>query len=164
MWLGINLLTAFLASAVIGLFDKVLIEVVALAVLMPIVASMGGITGSQTLTLTIRGLATGQLGKGNFKVLRSKELQVAAINGVVWAVLVAMVVTYWFDNIGLSSILAVALVVNMTVASFAGIMIPIILDKMGIDPALAGSVILTTVTDVVGFFVFLGCATVLFLA
>lgn len=164
VWLGINLLTAFLASFVIGIFDQVLIEVVALAVLMPIVASMGGITGSQTLTLAIRGLATGQLGKGNFKVLRSKELKVAAINGVVWAILVSVVTMYWFDNPGLSSILALALVVNMTVAAFAGIMIPIILDKMGIDPALAGSVILTTVTDVVGFFVFLGSATLIFLS
>lgn len=164
VWLGINLITAFMASFVIGIFDKVLIEVVALAVLMPIVASMGGITGSQTLTLTIRGLATGQLGKGNFKVLRSKELKVAAINGVLWAVLVTVVTMYWFDNPGLSSILALAMVVNMTVASFAGIMIPMILDKLGIDPALAGSVILTTVTDVVGFFVFLGSATLLFIS
>lgn len=163
VWLGINLITAFVASFVIGIFDKVLLEVVALAVLMPIVASMGGITGSQTLTLTIRGLATGQLGKGNYKVLRSKELKVAALNGVVWALLVTVVTMYWFDNSGLSSILALAMVVNMTIAAFAGIMIPMILDKLGIDPALAGSVILTTVTDVVGFFVFLGGATLVFM-
>ncbi|MBU2916381.1 MAG: magnesium transporter [Psychrosphaera sp.] len=163
LWLGINLLTAFLASAVIGIFDKVLIEVVALAVLMPIVASMGGITGSQTLTLTIRGLATGQLNTANFKALRDKELSVAAVNAVVWAAIVAAMTIFWFDNYLLSLILSVALVVNMLVASLSGILIPIVLDKNGIDPALAGSVILTTVTDVVGFFVFLGSATIIFM-
>ena len=163
VWLGINLVTAFLAAAVIGLFDKVLVEVVALAVLMPIVASMGGITGSQTLTLTIRGIATGALAESNYKALRNKELSVACINGILWALIVAAVSMYWFDNQVLSVILAVAIVINMAVASVSGILIPKILTKIGIDPALAGSVILTTVTDVVGFFVFLGSATVLFL-
>lgn len=163
LWLGINLITAFLASFVIGIFDKVLIEVVALAVLMPIVASMGGITGSQTLTLTIRGLATGQLNTANYKVLRHKELSVAAVNSVIWAVIVAGMTTLWFDNYLLSFVLSFALVINMLVAALCGIIIPIVLDKNGIDPALAGSVILTTVTDVVGFFVFLGGATVIFL-
>ena len=163
IWLGINLLTAFLASMVIGIFDKVLVEVVALAVLMPIVASMGGITGSQTLTLSIRGLATGQLNKGNFKVLRSKELAVSLINGVLWAVVVAVFVSWWFDNYYLSAILAVALVINMSVAALSGIIIPLTLNRFGVDPALAGSVILTTVTDVVGFFIFLGGATLLFI-
>jgi magnesium transporter len=163
LWLGINLITAFLASAVIGIFDKVLIEVVALAVLMPIVASMGGITGSQTLTLTIRGLATGQLNTANYRALRDKELSVAAVNSVVWAVIVAAMTIFWFDNYLLSVILSVAMVVNMLVAALSGIIIPMVLDKNGIDPALAGSVILTTVTDVVGFFVFLGSATIIFM-
>ncbi|NVK25029.1 MAG: magnesium transporter [Gammaproteobacteria bacterium] len=163
LWLGINLITAFIASAVIGIFDKVLVEVVALAVLMPIVASMGGIAGSQTLTLTIRGLATGQLSDVNYQSLKSKELAVAALNGVLWAAIVATVTGYWFDNYLLSMILAIALIVNMLAAAFFGILIPVILDKKGIDPALAGSVLLTTVTDVVGFFVFLGGATVIFL-
>ncbi|WP_448211904.1 magnesium transporter [Colwellia sp. MEBiC06753] len=163
-WLGINLLTAFLASMVIGLFDKVLVEVVALAVLMPIVASMGGITGSQSLTLTVRGLATGQVSQGNLKVLRDKELWVAVINSGVWAVLVAFICFYWFNNGLLAFIIAGAIVVNMVVAALAGVFIPVILEKVGIDPAIAGSVILTTVTDVVGFFVFLGSATVIFLA
>ncbi len=164
LWLGINLITAFLASAVIGIFDKVLIEVVALAVLMPIVASMGGITGSQTLTLTIRGLATGQLNTANYRALRDKELSVAAVNAVVWAVIVAAMTIFWFDNYLLSVILSVAMVVNMLVAALSGIIIPMVLDKNGIDPALAGSVILTTVTDVVGFFVFLGSATIIFMS
>jgi magnesium transporter len=163
LWLGINLLTAFLASAVIGIFDKVLIEVVALAVLMPIVASMGGITGSQTLTLTIRGLATGQLNTANYRALRDKELSVAAVNAFVWAMLVAVMTIFWFDNYLLSVILSLAMVINMLVASLSGIVIPMVLNKHGIDPALAGSVILTTVTDVVGFFVFLGGATIVFL-
>lgn len=163
VWLGINLVTAFIASFVIGLFDKVLVEVVALAVLMPIVASMGGITGSQTLTLTIRGMATGQLAANNFGILRTKELLVSVINGVLWAVVVAIATAYWFDNYLLSAILAFAMIINMAVASLSGLMIPKVLEKIGIDPALAGSVILTTVTDVVGFFVFLGGATLLFL-
>lgn len=163
IWLGINLLTAFLASFVIGMFDKVLVEVVALAVLMPIVASMGGITGSQTLTLTIRGLATGHLSQGNYNVLRDKEIKVALLNGVLWSSIVAGITSYWFDNNLLSFILALSLIINMTVAAFAGILIPTILDRLKIDPALAGSVILTTVTDVVGFFIFLGGATIIFM-
>lgn len=163
VWLGINLLTAFLASFVIGVFDEVLIEVVALAVLMPIVASMGGITGSQSLTLTIRGLATGQISKGNLGVLRNKEFLVALINSSFWAVIVAVVCYYWFENPTLSLIIAFSIVVNMLVASFSGVYIPVILERLGIDPAIAGSVILTTVTDVVGFFVFLGGATLIFL-
>lgn len=163
VWLGINLLTAFIASFVIGLFDKVLVEVVALAVLMPIVASMGGITGSQTLTLTIRGMATGQLLANNFNALRKKELSVSFINGLLWAFVVAITAFYWFDNYLLSGILAFSLIINMAVASLSGLIIPKLLDKVGIDPALAGSVILTTVTDVIGFFVFLGGATLLFL-
>lgn len=162
-WLGINLITAFMASFVIGVFDVVVAEVVALAVLMPIVASMGGITGSQTLTLTIRGLATGQLSQGNLKTLRNKELRVSSINGVIWATVVAIITGYWFDNYWLSGILALALIINMIVAAFFGILIPVTLDKLKIDPALAGSVILTTVTDVIGFFVFLGTASLVFL-
>lgn len=162
-WLGINLITAFMASIVIGVFDAVVAEVVALAVLMPIVASMGGITGSQTLTLTIRGLATGQLGQGNLKTLRNKELRVSTINGVIWAAVVAIITGFWFDNYWLSGILALALIVNMFIAAFFGILIPVTLDKLKIDPALAGSVILTTVTDVIGFFVFLGSASLIFL-
>lgn len=161
VWLGINLLTAFAASIVIGIFDEVVAQVVALAVLMPIVASMGGITGSQTLTLTIRGLATGQLATSNLRALGNKEVLVAFFNGLLWALVVSAITTLWFDNIWLSAIIAVALIINMLIAAIAGIIIPVLLDKIGIDPALAGSVILTTVTDVVGFFVFLGSASLL---
>lgn len=163
VWLGINLITAFLASTVIGVFDEVLLEVVALAVLMPIVASMGGITGSQSLTLTIRGLATGQISKGNLSVLRNKEFMVAFINSLFWALLVAFVCHYWFENTTLAAILAISIVINMLVASLSGVYIPVVLEKLGVDPAIAGSVILTTVTDVVGFFVFLGGSTLIFL-
>ncbi|MBU3004782.1 magnesium transporter [Paraglaciecola arctica] len=161
VWLGINLLTAFAASIVIGIFDEVVAQVVALAVLMPIVASMGGITGSQTLTLTIRGLATGQLATSNLRALGNKEVLVAFFNGLLWALVVSAITSLWFDNPWLSAIIAVALVINMLIAAISGIVIPVLLDKMGIDPALAGSVILTTVTDVIGFFVFLGAASLL---
>ncbi|MGS2719161.1 magnesium transporter [Paraglaciecola aestuariivivens] len=161
VWLGINLLTAFAASIVIGIFDQVVAQVVALAVLMPIVASMGGITGSQTLTLTIRGLATGQLAASNLRALGNKEVLVAFFNGLLWALVVSAITSLWFDNPWLSGIIAVALIINMLIAALSGIIIPVLLDKMGIDPALAGSVILTTVTDVVGFFVFLGSASLL---
>ena len=163
VWLGINLLTAFMASIVIGIFDKVLVEVVALAVLMPIVASMGGITGSQTLTLTIRGLATKQISKQNLITLRNKEFFVALINSICWAMLVGFVSYYWFSNEVLAGIIAISIIVNMVVASISGVYIPLLLDRLGIDPAIAGSVILTTVTDIVGFFVFLGGATAIFL-
>lgn len=161
VWLGINLVTAFAASIVIGVFDQVVAQVVALAVLMPIVASMGGITGSQTLTLTIRGLATGQLATSNLRALSNKEVLVAFFNGILWALVVAVITSFWFDNPWLSAIIGISLVVNMLIAAIAGIAIPVFLDKIGIDPALAGSVILTTVTDVVGFFVFLGSASLL---
>ncbi|TKB47485.1 magnesium transporter [Thalassotalea mangrovi] len=163
IWLGINLLTAFLASFVIGIFDAVLVEVVALAVLMPIVASMGGITGSQTLTLSIRGLATGQLNSVNYQYLRRKEFLVAALNGAFWAVMVGILAYFWFSDVFVSVILASALLINMLVASLSGMAVPKVLDKLGVDPAIAGSVILTTITDVVGFFVFLGSATIIFL-
>ena len=161
VWLGINLITAFIASFVIGIFDEVVAEVVALAVLMPIVASMGGITGSQTLTLTIRGLATGQLAMSNLRALGNKEVLVAFSNGLLWALVVSAFTSIWFDNNWLSMIIAFALIINMLIAAISGIFIPVLLDRVGIDPALAGSVILTTVTDVVGFFVFLGSASLL---
>lgn len=159
VWLGLNLLTAFMAAAVISLFEATIAEVVALAVLMPIVASMGGIAGSQTLTLTIRGLAVGQLSDANTKALGKKELLVALLNGLLWALVVGLICSYWFDSWLLAGIIAFAIIINMLVAALSGITIPVLLHKAGIDPALAGSVILTTVTDVVGFFVFLGLAT-----
>lgn len=163
IWLGINLATAFLAAAVIGQFEAVLEQVVALAVLMPVVASMGGIAGSQTLTVVIRGLALGQIAGNNKIWLFNKELWVGLTNGVIWALVVGMIAHFWFGNIQISLVIAIAILINMTVANLAGIAIPLILKKFKIDPALSGAVILTTVTDVAGFLSFLGLATLIIL-
>lgn len=163
VWLGINLLTAFLAAWVIGQFEEALSKVVALAVLMPIVASMGGIAGSQTLTLTIRGLALGQISRTNSNWLLRKEVGIAVLNGIVWALVVAVIAVLWFKSLTIGIIIAAALVINMLAAGMCGIVIPLILKRMNIDPALSGSVILTTVTDVVGFMSFLGLATIFML-
>jgi magnesium transporter len=162
-WLGINLVTAFLAAAVIGIFEDTLQQLVALAVLMPIVASMGGIAGSQTLTLAIRGLALGQISSANMRFLAIKEVAIAGINGAVWAVVVGVIAYLWFGQMQLAMVLGIAMVINQFAASVSGLSVPIVLDKMGIDPALSGAVILTTVTDVVGFMSFLGLATLLLL-
>jgi magnesium transporter len=163
VWLGINLITAFLAAWVIGRFEVVLDQIVALAVLMPIVASMGGIAGSQTLTLAIRGLALGQISQTNSNWLMRKEIGIAALNGVGWSLVVAVLAVLWFGSVGIGLIIAAALVINMLAAGVAGIAIPLVLKRMGIDPALSGSVVLTTVTDVVGFMAFLGLATLFLL-
>ena len=163
VWLGINLMTAFLASWVIGLFQATLQEVVALAVLMPIVASMGGIAGSQTLIIVIRGMAMGQIGSSNARWLMYKELSVTALNGIAWALVVAVIATLWFKNIDIGLIIGVALIVNLTFAALAGLGIPFVLERMHIDAAHAGTVVLTTITDVVGFMVFLGLGTMFLL-
>jgi len=163
VWLGINLVTAFLAAWVIGLFEDTLEQVVALAVLMPIVASMGGIAGSQTLTLVIRGLAMGQLGAVNTPILLLKEIGIGLLNGLLWALVVAALAIVWFGNWAIGGIIAAAILLNLLCAALAGVVIPLIMRRLGIDPALAGSVVLTTVTDVVGFFAFLGLATLLLL-
>lgn len=159
VWLGINLATAFLASWVIGLYEATLEKVVALAVLMPIVASMGGIAGSQTLTIMIRGLALGQVGPTNARTLMIKEILVSIMNSIIWSVVVAIVATAWFQNTDIGLIIAAALMINLVCAALAGFSIPLALKHLGIDPALAGSVLLTTVTDVVGFMAFLGLGT-----
>ncbi|MEE8058911.1 MAG: magnesium transporter [Pseudomonadales bacterium] len=159
IWLGINLMTAFLASAVINLFEGTLDKVVALAILMPIVASMGGVAGTQTLTVVIRGMALGQIGSNNRGWLINKEFLVGIINGLSWSVVVAVAAALWFDDYLLGAIIAAAMVVNLITAALAGTTIPLLLRKMNIDPALAGGVALTTVTDVVGFMSFLGLAT-----
>ncbi len=159
VWLGINLGTAFLASWVIGLYEATLQQVVALAVLMPIVASMGGIAGSQTLTIMIRGLALGQVGPTNARTLMIKEVLVSIMNGAMWAMVVALIASAWFQNIKIGAIIGTALIINLICAALAGFSIPLALKRVGIDPALAGSVLLTTVTDVVGFMAFLGLGT-----
>lgn len=163
VWLGINLLTALLAAWVIGQFEGALEAIVALAILNPVVASMGGIAGSQTLTLVIRSQAMGHLSTDNFRWLLSKEMYVGAINGIMWSVVVACVAWAWFDSAKLGLVIGIALVLNLMAAAAAGVTIPVVLRRMGVDPALAGGVILTTVTDVVGFVSFLGLATVLLL-
>jgi magnesium transporter len=159
LWLGINLLTALLAASVISRFEATLEQLVALAVLMPIVASMGGIAGSQTLTLVIRGLALGQVQPGNLRLLFNREMGIAAINGVLWAVVIGLLVYAWFGNPMLGGIIGVAILINLLTAALAGLGIPLLLHRVGIDPVLAGGVILTTVTDVIGFFAFLGLAS-----
>ena len=164
VWLGVNLFTAFLASWVIGLFEATIDQIVALAVLMPVVASMGGIAGSQTLTLVIRGLALHQISASNAMSFLFKELAVGAVNGVVWSVVVAGVAAAWFDNVPLGMMLGGAMIINLSCAALAGVLIPLFLQKRGIDPALAGGVLLTTVTDVIGFMSFLGLATIFLLA
>jgi magnesium transporter len=163
VWLGINLCTAFLASWVIGLFQATIEQVVALAVLMPIVASMGGIAGSQTLIIVIRGLALGQIGVSNARWLMYKEIAVSALNGVAWAVVVAVISAVWFKNANIGYIIGAALIINLLCAAVAGMSIPFLLTRLKIDPAHAGTVILTTVTDVVGFMVFLGLGTLFLL-
>ncbi|BCD99583.1 magnesium transporter [Marinagarivorans cellulosilyticus] len=163
IWLGINLLTAFLASWFIGLFEATLQQVVALAVLMPVVASMGGIAGSQTLTLIIRGLALNQINAANRNALLKKELSVGALNGIVWAFVIAIVASIWFDSAMIGVVIALAILANILAAAAAGVCIPVILDKLKLDPALSGAVVLTTVTDIVGFVAFLGLGTLLLL-
>lgn len=163
VWLGINLATAFLASWVIGRFAATLEQIVALAVLMPIVASMGGVAGTQTLTLMVRGLAMGQVGFGNLRALLVKEVSVGLLNGLAWAFVVGLVASLWFGDVPLGLVIAGAMAINLFVAALAGVLVPLALRRMSIDPALAGGVVLTTVTDVIGFLSFLGLATLVLL-
>lgn len=162
-WLSVNLLTAILASVVIGLFDATIEQIVALAVLMPIVASMGGNAGTQTLTVTVRALATKEVTRSNAYRIVTKEVIVGMFNGVIFAVLTGAVAWVWFQSPELGGVIAVAMVINMIVAGFSGAIIPIALDKFGADPAIASSVFLTTMTDVVGFFAFLSLAALVLL-
>lgn len=158
IWLAVNLVTAILASLVIGMFGATIEQVVALAVLMPIVASMGGNAGTQTLTIAVRALAARDLSRTNMMRMIGKETLVGLLNGIAFAIIAAVITLAWFQDPTLSAVIAVAMVLNLITAGLFGIGIPIILDKIGVDPALASSVFLTTVTDVVGFFAFLGLA------
>ena len=160
VWLGVNLLTAILASTAISLFEDALDKVVALAILMPIVASMGGVAGSQTLTVVIRGMALGQIKRGNLNWLLSKEFAVGALNGLLYALIVGCVVSLWFQDATMALIIGLAMAINLMAAALSGTLLPVLLKFLKIDPALAGTVILTTITDVVGFISFLGLATV----
>lgn len=161
LWLGVNLMTALLASWVIAQFEGTLERVVTLAVLMSVVPSMGGIAGSQTLTLVIRGQALNQVNKSNRRELLTREVAIGLLNGLLWAMIVAILVWLWFDDTQIGLIIGVALVVNMMTAAYAGAMLPFVMRRIGVDPALAGGVALTTITDVVGLVTFLGLATLL---
>ena len=157
-WLIVNLGTAILASFVIQIFDATIEQMVSLAVLMPIVASMGGNAGTQTMTVTVRALATNKLGPVNAPRVVTREFLVGIINGLILSVIMAAVVLVWFGSTKLGTVIAVAMVVNMIAAALAGILIPLVMDHFDLDPAPASGVFVTTVTDVVGFFAFLGLA------
>jgi magnesium transporter len=156
-------MTAVLASLVIYLFQDTLDQVVYLAVLMPIVANMGGVAGTQTLTLVIRSLALGHISPSNSRWLIIRELGVAALNGLIWALVISVITFFWYQDLQLSLIIAVAMMINLLTAGMAGAYLPLLLNRSGIDPALAGTVALTTVTDSIGFFAFLGLAQVFYL-
>jgi len=161
LWLGVNLLTALLASWVIAQFDDTLERLVTLAVLMTVVPSMGGIAGNQTLTLVIRGQALGQINRSNTNAMLAKELAVGLLNGLMWAAVVSLFTYLWFRDWQIGMILGAALLINMICAAAAGLIIPVAMRRAGIDPALAGGVALTTITDVIGLIAFLGLATLL---
>ena len=162
LWLGVNLMTAVLASIVIYLFQDTIEQVVYLAVLMPIVANMGGVAGTQTLTLVIRGLALGHISPSNSRWLLTRELGVAVLNGALWAFVISLIAFMWYGDLLLSYIIASAMLINLVTAALAGAYLPLFLKRIKIDPALAGSVALTTVTDSIGFFAFLGLAQIFY--
>jgi magnesium transporter len=163
VWLGVNLCTAFLAASVVGRFEGTIQQIVALAVLMPIVAGMGGNAGTQVLTLMVRGLALGQIGSSNSRTLLWKEVRVALMNGLTLGTGLGLIVWVWYRDIPLSLVIASALTINLASAALGGVLVPLALKRMGFDPALAGGVILTTITDVMGFLSFLGLATLILL-
>ena len=163
VWLCINLMTAFLAAIVIGQFEATIEEIVALAVLMPVVAGIGGNAAVQVLTLMVRGLALGQVGASNAGILLWKEVRVALINGLLIGGLVGLVALVWFREWLLSLVITIALVINFSSAALAGVLVPLLLRRMRVDPAVAGTVVVTAVTDVMGFFSFLGLATLILL-
>ena len=158
VWLGVNLVTAFIAVYFIGLFEATLQQKIALAILMPVVASMGGIAGTQTLIIVTRGIATGRVTTANIKTLINKEVAVSGLNGIIWSIVIGLITYYWFADLLLRLIIALAIITNLVVAAFSGAFLPLLLSKLKIDPALAGGVILTTITDVIGFVAFLGLA------
>jgi magnesium transporter len=156
LWLGINLATAFLAASVVDLFQTTLDKIVLLAVLMPVVPSMGGVAGSQSLVVITRAMALGQVDRTNSNRILRKEFMVGMLNGIAWSAVVALVTYLWFGDWRVGAVIAGAMTINMAVAALAGFSIPVILKRVNIDPALAGGVVLTTITDVVGYMSFLG--------
>ena len=160
IWLGINLITAFMASWVVSNFEGTLEKVVTIAVLMNVVASMGGIAGTQTLTLVIRGLALGQVSNSNRRWLMIKEIIVGLLNGLGWAIVIAAIAVVWFGDLKIGLVIAAAVIINLFIAAFSGVAVPLMMRKVNIDPAIAGSVVVTTITDIVGLAAFLGLATI----
>ena len=163
IWLGINLCTAFLAAAVVDQFQTTLDKIVLLAVLMPVVPSMGGVAGSQSLTIITRAMALGQIDRGNARRILRKELMVGVLNGAGWAIVVAAATYLWFGDWRIGGVIGAAMIINMFVAALAGFTIPLTLKRLNIDPALAGGVVLTTITDVIGYAAFLGLGAALLL-
>jgi magnesium transporter len=161
LWLGANLLTAIMAAAAIGIFEATIEKVVALAILMPIVASMDGIAGMQSLALVIRSQALDQIGSSNSRLLILKEASIGVLNGLLWSTIVALAVYFWFESVFLGIVIASALLINLIIGAISGVSLPLILARLKIDPALAGGVILTTITDIVGFISLLGIATLI---
>ena len=162
-WLVLNMGTAIVASTVIGLFEASIEKIVALAILMPIVAALGGNAGTQTLAVAVRGLATKELDFDNAKRIIGKEMLVGVTNGLILACLIGPIAWYWFDMPALGFVIGAAVVFNLLLAGLAGSVVPLTLEKLGVDPAVASSIFLTTLTDSLGFFAFLGLATVLLL-
>ena len=158
-WLGTNLLTALIAASVINIFKETLEQVIFLAVLMPIIASMGGVAATQTLTITVRGLALGQIVRANYLYIFNRELMVGISNGFIWAVILSLIACSWFQDWLLAWVICLSMIINLVAGVLSGMGIPILLKGLKMDPAVAGSVIVTTVTDVIGFFSFLGLAT-----
>lgn len=160
IWLGLNLITAFIAASVIDMFKDTIDKVVTLAVLMPIVASMGGVAATQTLTIVVRGLALGQINKTNLRWLITRETIVGLGNGLIWALVVSAVATWWFQDFIIAQIIAIAMIINLLVAVLSGVSVPLLLRYFRLDPGIGGIVIVTTITDVVGFMSFLGLASI----
>ena len=158
-WLGTNLITALIAASVINIFKETLEQVIFLAVLMPIIASMGGVAATQTLTITVRGLALGQIMSSNYLYLLSREITVGIVNGIFWAVILSLIACSWFQDWLLAWVICLTMIINLVAGVLSGMGIPILLKSLKMDPAVAGSVIVTTVTDVIGFFSFLGLAS-----
>jgi magnesium transporter len=163
LWLGLNLLTAFIASRVVGGFEGSIAQLTALAALMPIVASIGGNTGNQTVALVIRGLALSQLNASNMLFLLRKELAIGAINGALWGVVMAAATLLLYHSVALAGVMALAMLLNMLVASAVGVLCPLVLERLGRDPVMGSSIFLTAITDSMGFLIFLGLASALLL-
>lgn len=164
VWLGVNLITTLMAAVVLYAFQPTLDELVELAILFPVVMSMGGIAGTQTLTLMIRGMATGQVSARNSMAILRKELAVGVLNGILFSIIISAIAYLWYGNAGLGLVMAFAIITNLVAGALAGALIPVVLKRMSIDPALAGGVVLTTVTDVIGILAFVGLASYLLLA